>query len=155
MRLKNPNRWLLNETTRWTSLLKKYREDKKIDEYFEIMLSNIPLEDLIALKLEVSTKTLSSPVYGIPIMENLKNIVEDAIIKFTISTTKTTSEAASFLGISQKTLFRKTKKYGFWNYYDPRYLERRRKRMEEKKLNRMARMNNETQSENSSSNSND
>lgn len=137
MRLKNPNRWIKNETRRWTSLLKKYRDEKKIDEYFEIMIANIPLEDLIALKLELSTKTLGSPVYGIPIWENLRNIVEDAVLKFAVSTTKTTSEAASFLGLSQRTLFRKTKKFGLWNYFDPVYLEKMRKIKEEKKLKRM------------------
>lgn len=137
MRLKNPNRWLRNETRRWTSLLKKYRDEKKTDEYFEVMLSNIPLEDIIALKLELSCKTLGSPVYGIPIWDNLKYIIQDAVLKFAISTTKTTSEAASFLGLSQRTLFRKTKRFGLWNYYDPVYLKERSKRLEEKKLKGM------------------
>lgn len=149
MPLKNPNRWLLNETVRWTSLLKKFREEKKIDEHFEIMINNLTLEDLIALKLELSTKTLGSPVFGQPIWDTLHVIVEDAVLKFAISTTQTTSEAAAFLGISQKTLFRKTKQYGMWNYFDQRYLEKRNKKMEANRLKRLE-QNNATKTEGSS-----
>lgn len=125
MKLKNPNRWIRNEHRRWTSLLKRFREEKKTDEHFELMLNNINLEDLIALKLELTAKTAGSPLYGQPIYESLKLIVQDAVIKFAISTTQTTSEAASFLGITQKTLFAKTKKYNLWNYFDPTYLRKR------------------------------
>ena len=124
----NPNRWIINETKKWTSTLKKLRNEKKTTEEFEILLNNLSLEEIIAIKLELSSKTLSSPLFGIPIWNTLEDIVRDAVIKFAISTTYTTSEAASFLGISQKTLWNLIKKYQIWNYFDPIYYRKPRKK---------------------------
>ena len=88
-------------------------------------------------------------MFGQPIWDTLHVIVEDAVLKFAISTTQTTSEAAAFLGISQKTLFRKTKQYGMWNYFDQRYLEKRNKKMEANRLKRLE-QNNATKTEGNS-----
>ena len=124
----NPNRWILNETKQWTSTLKKLRNEKKTTEEFEILLSNLSLEEVIAIKLELSCKTLNSPVFGLPIWEQLDEIVRDAVLKFAVSTTKTTSEAAAFLGMSQDTLWKLIKKYQIWNYFDPIYYRKPKKK---------------------------
>ena len=42
------------------SISKKLRKDRKSNEEFEIMLGALTLEELIALKLEISTKRCSS-----------------------------------------------------------------------------------------------
>lgn len=117
----NPNRWLINETKKWTSTLKKLRNEGKTTEEFEILLNNLTLEELIAIKLELSSKTLGSPLFGIPIWNHLQEIVEDAVIKFAVSTTVNTAEAASFLGMTQSHLWKLIKKYQIWNYFDPIY----------------------------------
>lgn len=119
MRLKNANRWLKNETKRWTSTLKKLRDQELIDESFEIMLANLTLEDIIAVKLELSSKTLHSPVYGVILYKSLIKVVKDAVLKYIVSTTRSTVDAAAALGISQRQLFELTKKYGLETYYDP------------------------------------
>lgn len=140
--LKNPNRWLINETRRWTSLAKKFREEEIIDEHFEIFIRNISLEDLIALKLELSAKTMNSPLYGTQLWNMLKFIVKDAILKFAISSTYTPSEAAAFLGMDQNTLFRLTRKYGMWDYFDHVYLKKMKEKMEINKQKRLERLKN-------------
>ena len=83
------------------------------------MLSNLTLEEIIAIKLELSSRTLRSPLFGLPIWEHLHEIVQDAVLKFAVSTTQTTSEAARFLGMSQGNLYILAKKYQIWNYFDP------------------------------------
>lgn len=117
----NPNRWIINETKRWTSLAKKLREENKCNEYFEIMLNNLTLEEVIALKLELSSKTLKSPLYGLPIWKNMKEIAEDAVLTFALSTTQTYKEAASFLGMTPFKLRQLVKKYKLWTYFHPTY----------------------------------
>ena len=83
------------------SITKKLRKDKKSNEEFELMLNNLSLEELIALKLELSTVTVANRLYGIPLWSNITNIVQDAIIKYALSATRTQQEAMRFLGLKE------------------------------------------------------
>ncbi len=96
------------------------------------MLNNLTLEELIAMKLELSSKTLRSPLFGTPIWEHIPQIVQDAVLVFAISTTQTYNEAAAFLGMTPYKLFRLIKKYKIDNYLDLNYKEKFWKRREEK-----------------------
>lgn len=122
----NPNRWIINETKRWTSLLKKLRKEGRSSEQFEIMLGDLTLEEIIAAKLELSSKTLNSPLFGLPIWKHLPEIVADAVLKFAVSTTQTTSECARYLGMSQANLYQLIKKYQIWNYFDPNNFKKKK-----------------------------
>jgi hypothetical protein len=113
----HPNRYLINTRLRWTSLLKKLRSERKIDDNFEAILNSLSLEDIIALKLELSSKTAGSPLYGLPIWHGLNDIVKDAVLKFAISTTQTSSEAARFLGLDQGQLVPLIKKFRIYDYF--------------------------------------
>lgn len=112
----NPNRYLIDNTKRWSSVLDELRKEKKITEEFEILLNDLPLEDIIALKLELSCRTQKSPVYGIPIWKNLTTIVRDATLKFAISSTNTPSEAARVLGLRLIELKRLIKHFQIFRY---------------------------------------
>lgn len=122
----NPNRYIANETKRWTSLLKKLRKEGRSSEEFEVMLADLSLEEVIAVKLELSAKTLSSPLFGLPIYKHLPEIVTDAVLMFAISTTQTTSECARFLGMSQSNLYQLVKRYQIWNYFDPKNFKKKK-----------------------------
>lgn len=75
------------------------------------------MEEVIALKLELSSKTQGSPLYGIPIWHSLNDIVKDAVLKFAISTTQTSSEAARLLGLDQNQLLPLIKKFKIYDYF--------------------------------------
>lgn len=120
----NPNRYLQISTRRWSSLLKKLRKEGKINEEFEILLNNLSLEEVIAIKLELSSRTNGSPLYGLPLWSSLNNIVQDAVLKFAISTTLTSSEAARFLGLDQKNLYPLIKKFHILDYFGKRFREK-------------------------------
>ena len=122
----NPNRYIANETKRWSSLLKKLRKEGRSNEEFEIMLGDLSLEEVIAAKLEVSARTLNSPLFGLPIYKHLPEIVIDAVLMFAISTTQTTSECARFLGMSQANLYQLVKKYQIWNYFNPENFKKKK-----------------------------
>lgn len=101
--------------------MKKLRKEGKTNEQFEIMLNNLTLEELIAAKLELSCKTLGSPIYGLPIYKHLPEIVEDAVIKFAVSCTQTPQEAAAFLGLTPLKFHRIVKRYKLYTYFNPNY----------------------------------
>ena len=91
------------------SLLRKIRKEKKTTDELEILLNSLSLEEIIGLKLELSTKPVSNRLYGFPLWFNLTDIVRDAIFKYAYSATRTQAEAMRFLGL-RPDKFQKLKK---------------------------------------------
>ena len=83
------------------SIINKLKKERKTNEQFEIMMSNLTLEEVIALKLELSTRELACRSYGIPLWSNLLTIVQDADLKYALSATRTKAEAMRFLGLKE------------------------------------------------------
>ena len=97
--------------SKYYSTAKKLRRQGKTSEEFEIMLSNLSLEEVIALKLELSSDVAGKRLYGLPIWRSMPNITKDAVIKYALSATRSKGEAARFLGLSRIELRRIEKKY--------------------------------------------
>jgi len=96
--------------TRFYSISNKLKKEKKINKEIETAIANLTLEDLIALKLELSTRPVNNRLYGLPIWENLIKITQEAALKYAVSATKSQGEAMRFLGLRHtkyKTLIRK------------------------------------------------
>jgi hypothetical protein len=81
------------------------------------MLNNLSLEEVIALKLELATKNISNRMYGIPIWNSLLNIVQDAVLKYALSATRTQAEAMRMLGLKESDLHVLKKKYKPEDYF--------------------------------------
>ena len=47
------------------SIIRKLRKEGKLPQEMEIFVSNLPLEDLIALKLEMAGKPVNGKLFGI------------------------------------------------------------------------------------------
>jgi len=99
------------------SISNKLKKERRSNEEFEIMLGNLTLEEAIALKLELSTRSISNRMYGIPIWNSLNNIVQDAIFKYAFSATRTQAEAMRFLGLKEQSFHILRKKYGIDDYF--------------------------------------
>ena len=69
------------------------------------MLNNLSLEEVIALKLELSTKAISNRLYGFPIWNSLPSIVKEAAYKYALSATRTQNEAMRFLGLKLNSFY--------------------------------------------------
>ena len=54
------------------SVANKLKSQGKINEKFEIMLSSLTLEEIIALRLELAAKTVNYKLYGTNIWKNLR-----------------------------------------------------------------------------------
>ena len=106
------------------SISKKLRKDRKSNEEFEIMLGVLTLEEIIALKLELATKSISNRMYGFPIWHSLHNIVQDAVFKYAYSATRTKAEAMRFLGLQENWFHKLQKKYGIDDYFVEKTLDK-------------------------------
>ena len=99
------------------SIANKLKSENKIDEKFEVMLSSLTLEEIIALRLELAAKAVNYKLYGANIWQNLPNIVQESVLKYAYSAARTKGEIASFLGINKSSLKKLLKKYDITKYF--------------------------------------
>ena len=99
------------------SISRKLRKENKSNDEFEVMISSLTLEELIALKLEVASRTVNGKLYGLPLWRTLPNVTKDAMLKCAYSITNSQGEAARFLGINVKELKQLINKYKTDNYF--------------------------------------
>ena len=107
----------LQGKNRYYSLSKKLRREERSNDEFEIMLSQLTLEEVIGLKLELASKTLDGRLFGLPIWASLHGIVQDAVLKYTFSASRTQGEAMRFLGLKKVEMHKLLKKYNIDNYF--------------------------------------
>ena len=82
------------------SLNSKLIKEDKIDSDFLFKFNSLSLEEVIGLKLESMCKLVDGKLYGIPIWKSMKSIINDSILKYAYSASKTKADAARFLGIT-------------------------------------------------------
>tara|TARA_R100001082_G_scaffold41394_1_gene21991 strand:- start:278 stop:658 length:381 start_codon:yes stop_codon:yes gene_type:complete len=107
----------LQGKNKYYSLARKLRRENKTDDHFEVMLSQLTLEEVIGLKLELASKVLGGRLYGLPVWSSMHAIVQDAVLKWVLSASRTKGEAIRFLGVSQSKFYELTKKYKVDNYF--------------------------------------
>ena len=108
------------------SIINKLKSEKKITDSTLNNINNISLEDLIAIKLELSTRYLYGKLYGIPIWRLTRHAVTDALLKTALSIARTNKEAARFLGVDYMEFNRYIKKYNTISFF-----EKKKKRLYE------------------------
>lgn len=81
------------------------------------MLSSLTLEEIIGLKLELASRSAGGLLFGLPLWGSLPNICKDAVLRYTISASRSNSEAARFLGIDKARLKKLYKKFDLYNYF--------------------------------------
>ena len=105
-------------TTINKSIITKLKDQSKLNDSLLVLISNLTLEDLIAIKLELSCNLINNRLYGFDIWRNSNKIVQEAILKFAISTTKSKKDAARFLGLTPQEFYRVCKQYDISGYFD-------------------------------------
>jgi len=103
---------------RYYSISKKLVKEHKSNEEFEVMLNNLSLEEVIALKLELASKSAGGSLYGIPLWRSLKYIVEDAVLKYAFSACRTRKEVARFLGLRSIEMRKISRRYEPDSYFE-------------------------------------
>ena len=102
----------MSNSDSYYSIANKLKNEKKITEAFEVMFHSLTLEELIALKLELSARSLKGKLYGFKIWQSIPDITKEAILMYANSAAKSRGEAAAFLGISRNSFRKYLKKYG-------------------------------------------
>ena len=82
-----------------------------------VQINKLSLEDLIAVKLELSANNINNRLYGFDIWRQSNKIVKEAILKFAISTTKSKKDAARFLGLTYLEFKRVIKDYKVTDFF--------------------------------------
>ena len=103
---------------KYYSISKKLKRERAITEDFEVMLNNLSLEEVIALKLELASKIVKGKLYGLNLYNSLPAIAKDAAIKYAISACRTKKNAAAFLGISYRRLKQLQQEYNIYGYFE-------------------------------------
>ena len=99
------------------SIANKLRREGKSNEDFEIMLAFLPLEDIIALKLELASKPVNNRLYGLEIWKSLPYIARDAAMKFVLSASRSKREARRFLGLPALEFEKRLTRYETISYF--------------------------------------
>ncbi len=95
-------------STRYSSLLKLYKDTETIDEKFLIILKQLPLEDIIALKLEASFKdNFHFRLIERDFSSLIERISTEAYYLFLASTFKTVENVARVTNKSQPQILQK------------------------------------------------
>ena len=93
------------------NLKNKLLIEKKIDKDFLNKLKFIKLEELITLKLLVSTKSLKGKLFNFPIFKYCKQICREAVFKYALSVAKSRKEASLIIGLKRADMVEYIKKY--------------------------------------------
>lgn len=93
------------------SFINKLKKEKKITSEFEVMMSTLTLEEIIAIKLELSSRYINNRLYNFPIWSSLNNIIKEAVLNYALTACRSFSDAASFLGMTQREFKTTIKKY--------------------------------------------
>lgn len=105
------------------SVINKLRKEGKITKEFEVLISSLSLENLIAIKLELATRAVNGKLYGLPLWRNLTHITREATLKYAISATKSRAEAMRFLGLTEVENYDLTRRYPVDSFFDEQNIE--------------------------------
>ena len=104
----------MKETVKNYNIKEQLLKKKKINKDFCNRLHLITLEDLIALKLELAAESVKGKLYGFPIKKFVTNIINEALIKYSISNSGSYREAGLILGLTKSELFKYAQRYNIF-----------------------------------------
>ena len=90
---------------------KYLRDQNKINDEFEAILSPLTLEEIIGLRLELASLYINNKLYNFPIYKSIRYITKEAVLNFALSSTRSMKDAASLLGIREDDLKKEVKKF--------------------------------------------
>ena len=107
-----------NLTTKNKSVILALKAKNLIDDSLLVCINSLTLEDLIAIKLELSANHINNRPYGFDIWRKSGYIIKEALLKFAISTTNSKKDAARFLGLTYSDFKKAIRKYKVTNFFN-------------------------------------
>ena len=99
------------------SIINKLTHEGVVSQDLLVLINNLTLEDLIAIKLELSCALVKNRLYGFDFWSNSNYIIREALLKFSISVSKSKKDAARFLGLDLRDFNTQYKKYDIESYF--------------------------------------
>tara|TARA_R110002020_G_scaffold124200_7_gene281160 strand:- start:189 stop:554 length:366 start_codon:yes stop_codon:yes gene_type:complete len=99
------------------SISKLLRNQKRTTVEFEVMLSQLKLEEIIGLKLELASQSIGGKLYGLPIIRAMTSVAQEASLYYVLSAAASKREAARFLGLNKVEFEKLIKKYNLVDYF--------------------------------------
>jgi len=93
------------------SYLSRLQEQKRINNVFLSHLSSLTLEEIIAIKLELSVRLTKHKFYNFPLRKALPSICKDAILRTVLSICESKRDGARMLGIDIREFDKLLKRY--------------------------------------------
>jgi hypothetical protein len=82
------------------------------------MLGNLTLEEILALKIEISLRSLGFFLRGFPLFKSSKFIITDALLRAAISLTPNKESACGLLGITKNDFYKLIKRHKLDIYFN-------------------------------------
>ena len=105
-------------TTKNKSVILALRAKNLIDDSLLVCINSLTLEDLIAIKLELSANHINNRPYGFDIWRKSGYIIKEALLKFALSTTNSKKDAARFLGLTYNDFKKAIRKYKVTTFFE-------------------------------------
>ena len=100
------------------SLISKLRKEKRSDPDFETKISQLSIEEIISLKLELVFISIGDKAYGLHLWKNIDHLIKESIIKFTLSYCGSFNSARRYLGLDIPTWSKLLTKYIPADFFD-------------------------------------
>ena len=107
-----------NLTTKNKSVILALKAKNLIDDSLLVCINSLTLEDLIAIKLELSANHINNRPYGFDIWRKSGYIIKEALLKFALSTTNSKKDAARFLGLTYNYFKKAIRKYKVTTFFE-------------------------------------
>ena len=102
------------------STINKLKDQNKVNDQLLVSINKLSLEELIAIKLELSSQYVNNRLYGLDIWRRTSYIVRDGILKFSLFVAKFKKNEARFLGLTYFDYMKHLKKYQTFFTKNPR-----------------------------------
>ena len=93
------------------SYISELRTEGRINEDFLNVVSDLTLEELISVKLELCAKMFGGKLYNLPLWYNLPYIMRESLMNFVSRNCKTKADMANTLGLPYEQFIQMYKKY--------------------------------------------
>ena len=107
-----------NSSNKNYNLKNKLLKEKKIDKQFLEKLRFVTLEELITLKLLVSSEAVKGKLYNFPFLKYSHDICKEAVVRFALSMSNNRREASLLLGMKKAEFINYIKEYGLLEEYN-------------------------------------
>tara|TARA_R110000824_G_scaffold46692_1_gene133776 strand:+ start:484 stop:843 length:360 start_codon:yes stop_codon:yes gene_type:complete len=105
-------------TTKSKSTIIKLQDESKITDPLLVLISSLTLEEIIAIKFELSCSDINNRLYGFDMWRSSSKIMKEAVLRFALSSTTSKSDTARFLGITYSELKMILKVYDLKDYFN-------------------------------------